>query len=364
MGRVRPAQSRSSTTGVAAFGILIAVVLALRVTSQSAAFVELPSSKWSGATSRHQGPRMAATAMEAAKSYLTDFDSQTWAGTATGAPAAPAPAAPAAPAVAATGTPDSALASSFLTDFDTKTWVSAASPALAAPAPAAPAPAAPAPAAPAPAAPAPAAPAPAVAATGTAAPAPANSAPRIAPLFQELNVSNTTQPKSLMKAIVAVFNRGERAVDLVLIDPRAKSTMMYAIALIPDAFDSAAQLLMRRRDRRLRIRVLQHFRPKPDEEAEVMRISSQVNITRVSSAMMSKFVDLVGNNMKRTVKVQFQGRAAAANALMTIEQAGQKAHREFTFSPRFVKTMVPAEDEAEGAQGQMQVSFLVTVVAT
>lgn len=182
----------------------------------------------------------------------------------------------------------------------------------------------------------------------------------IAPLFQELNVSNSTDTRKLMGAVVAVFNKGDRAVDLILTDPRAKATMMYAVATLPDAFDAAAQILLRRRDRRLRMRVLQHFRPVPDEDAEVLRVSKSTNTTKLGSAIMSKFVDIVGNNLRRTVKLQFAGRDAAQVTVNGLEKAAHKAHRELTFSPRLVK--VPA-DPAQ-PEGNQQVSFDVTVVAT
>jgi len=182
----------------------------------------------------------------------------------------------------------------------------------------------------------------------------------IAPLFQELNVSNATDSRKLMGAIVGVFNKGDRACDLVLTDPRAKATMMYAVATLPDAFNGAAQILLRRRDRRLRMRVLQHFRPVPDEDAEVLRVSKTTNTTKLGSAIMSKFVDVVGNNLRRTIKLQFAGKDAAQVVVNGIEKAAHKAHRELTFSPRMVK--VPA-DPAQ-PEGNQQVSFDVTVVAT
>lgn len=197
----------------------------------------------------------------------------------------------------------------------------------------------------------------------------------VVPLFQELNVSNSTLPKKLMQAMVAVFNRGDRAVDLVLLDPRAKSTLMYSIAQLPDQFQAAAQMLVRRRDRRFRVRVIKAFRPAPDESPEVFRISKTTNMTKLTNAIVSKFVDVVGNNLKRTVKMQFAGRETAAQAILAIESAGQRANREFTFVPKFVyvgeKTQDAddhKDDASSGEQspqsGDRQVSFDVTVVAT
>lgn len=197
----------------------------------------------------------------------------------------------------------------------------------------------------------------------------------VVPLFQELNVSNSTLPKKLMQAMVAVFNRGDRAVDLVLIDPRAKSTLMYSIAQLPDQFRAAAQVLVRRRDRRFRVRVIKAFRPSPDESPEVFRISKTTNMTKLTNAIVSKFVDVVGNNLKRTVKMQFAGKETAAQAILAIESAGQRANREFTFVPKFVfvgeKTQDDDDHKDDGSsgeksqqQGDRQVSFDVTVVAT
>eukprot|EP00931_Biecheleriopsis_adriatica_P066633 TRINITY_DN40941_c0_g1_i1.p1 TRINITY_DN40941_c0_g1~~TRINITY_DN40941_c0_g1_i1.p1 ORF type:complete len:290 (+),score=61.28 TRINITY_DN40941_c0_g1_i1:40-909(+) len=203
--------------------------------------------------------------------------------------------------------------------------------------------------------------------------APASEVIATKPLFQELNVSNSTSPRKLMGAMVAIFNNGDRAVDLVLTDPRAKGTLMYGILNLPDAFRAAAQVLLRRRDRRLRIRVLQHFQPVPDKDPEVLRISKATNSTKLGSAIMSKFVDIVGNNLQRTVKLQFQGMTNAATAIMAIEKAGHKAHREFTFMPRKVfSEPTPSDDsdsdsgseDAEGSKPNVQMSIEVTLVAT
>ncbi|CAE8735437.1 unnamed protein product [Polarella glacialis] len=204
----------------------------------------------------------------------------------------------------------------------------------------------------------------------------------IAPLFQEFNVSMNTDPKKLMKVMVAIFNKGERALDLILTDPRAKSTLLYSIAMLPDNFRAAAQILTRRRDRRMRVRVLQHFRPIPDADMEVLRMSKTTNVTKLGSAITSKFVDVAGNNLKRSVKLEFAGREIAFNAMMAIETASQKANRELTFSPRFVKqaldavsseSIAPSEGEQSGSAANgtsstgnpnIQVSLVVVLVAT
>jgi len=173
---------------------------------------------------------------------------------------------------------------------------------------------------------------------------------RILPVFQEKNVTFLTDQKKLAGVMVGIFSSGERAVDLILRDPRAsaKAKMAYSVALLPNTFRAAAQILVRRRDRTLRMRVLQHFRPTPDENPEVMRISANANITRLASAILSKFVDVAGNNLQRTVQLQMQGPACAALALQAIEQASQKAHREFTIHPFFVKEYGLGETDAEG----------------
>lgn len=172
------------------------------------------------------------------------------------------------------------------------------------------------------------------------------------PLFQELKITNRTTPKGLMGAMVAIFNRGERAVDLVLIDPRAKHTPMYAIAQIPENFQASASVQMRRRDRRLRIRVYQQLRPEADAEPEVFRVSKSTNATKLGNAIKSKFVDYAGNNLQRTVRLEFQGKPTAAQALLAIENAGRLAYRELAFMPKFVEREMqpaePADGEEEG----------------
>eukprot|EP00434_Breviolum_minutum_P036542 symbB.v1.2.032378.t1/scaffold3885.1/size48838/2 len=181
----------------------------------------------------------------------------------------------------------------------------------------------------------------------------------IQPLFQELNVTNSTDARKLMGAMVAIFNAGDRAVDLVLLSNFNKSTLVYAIAEVPKPFETAAQVQLRRRDRKMRVRVLQHFQPTPDPDAEVMRISRQTNSTKLGSAIMSKFVDIVGNNLKRSVKLEFQGAMTASIALDAIEKAQHKAHREFTFIAR--KIYSPLE---EGAPNTVGVKMEVILVAT
>ncbi|CAJ1336240.1 unnamed protein product, partial [Effrenium voratum] len=74
----------------------------------------------------------------------------------------------------------------------------------------------------------------------------------------------------------------------------------YAIADLPSNFRPAAQVLLRRRDRNMRLRVLQHFRPAQDQQPEAMRISKQTNSSKLGSAIMSKFVDVAGNNLQRS----------------------------------------------------------------
>jgi len=173
-------------------------------------------------------------------------------------------------------------------------------------------------------------------------PAEAPAAKPVAPLFQELNVSATSDRKKIKGALIAIFNTGDRAADLVLLSPRNKSTMLYAIAELPTPFEAAAQFLMRHRDRRMRVRVLQKFAPTPDDDAQEMRISSKTNSTKLGSAIMSKFVDVAGNNLKRTVKLEFQGEATATIAMEAIEKAQHKAHRQFTWT---VRKVFKPEDE-------------------
>lgn len=191
------------------------------------------------------------------------------------------------------------------------------------------------------------------------APESADASPHMTPLFQELNVTNSTDARKLMGAMVAIFNAGERAVDLVLLSAFNKSTLMYAIAEVPKQFEPSAQIQLRRRDRKMRVRVLQHFQPKPDPDAEVMRISKQTNSTKLGSAIMSKFVDIIGNNLKRSVKLEFQGAATASIALEAIEKAQHKAHREFTWMARKVYSPVDGDQPRQGGV-KMEVMLVAT----
>jgi len=176
----------------------------------------------------------------------------------------------------------------------------------------------------------------------------------VTPLFQELNVTSSSQSRKLKGAMVAIFNTGDRAADLVLQSPRNRSTMLYAIAEMPHEFRPAAQFLLRQRDRRMRVRVLQHFQPVADDDAEEMRVSKTTNSTKLGSAIMSKFVDVAGNNLKRTVKLEFQGAFTASIAMEAIEKAQHKAHRQFTWTVR--KVFNPKD---EGG-----ITIKMTIVAT
>eukprot|EP00435_Cladocopium_sp_Y103_P071231 s94_g37.t1 len=188
----------------------------------------------------------------------------------------------------------------------------------------------------------------------------ADASTHMTPLFQDLNVTNSTDARKLMGAMVAIFNAGERAVDLVLLSAFNKSTLMYAIAEVPKEFEPSAQVQLRRRDRKMRVRVLQHFQPKPDPDAEVMRISRQTNSTKLGSAIMSKFVDIIGNNLKRSVKLEFQGAATASIALEAIEKAQHKAHREFTWIARKVYTPLDQDQPRTSGGVKMEVMLVAT----
>lgn len=203
-----------------------------------------------------------------------------------------------------------------------------------------------------------------------------------APLFQELNVSDKTSPKGLRGAIVAIFNRNERAVDLVLINPRVKHTLLYGLASVPDNFHAAGVTLIRKRDRRLRLRVVQQYKLHAPDDTEVLKVPANANVTRLGRAIQNKFVDIIGNNLGKYVKLQFSGKEAATKALIAIENAAKGSYREFAFSIKFVKEdkkpSTPVKDvldaaaepsEAEPAAGgeggdpQQQVSLLLTLMA-
>lgn len=186
------------------------------------------------------------------------------------------------------------------------------------------------------------------------------------PLFQELIVSNRSTTKALRGAVVAIFNKGEKAVDLVLVDSNSKHLLMSTAATVPDQFHASAQLLIRRRDRRLRMRLTQHFQPESDEDPEVFRIGQTINVTKVGTAVQSRLVDVGGNNLKRSVKLEFAGNANAARALLVIESAQRFAYRDLTFIPRYVEQQRQEDNAAEGGSpstNARQVSFMVTVTA-
>mmetsp|Transcript_82818 Transcript_82818/g.224408 ORF Transcript_82818/g.224408 Transcript_82818/m.224408 type:complete len:294 (+) Transcript_82818:195-1076(+) len=172
------------------------------------------------------------------------------------------------------------------------------------------------------------------------------------PLFQELNISAKTTPKGLMRAMVGAFNNGERAVDLVLTDPRHKHIFLYSLALLPAPFRASGQVLIRRRDRRLRMRVVQRFRPPEDEAPEVFRVASGSNITALGQLVKNIFTDSLGNNLKRTVQLEFQGQVCAGNAVLVIEHAERLAFRELFFHARKVTEEIPSSEPAGDQDAQ------------
>jgi hypothetical protein len=188
------------------------------------------------------------------------------------------------------------------------------------------------------------------------------------PVFQELNISGKTTPKGLMRAMVGAFNKGERAVDLVLTDPRCKHVFLYSVALLPSAFRASGQVLIRRRDRRLRMRVVQKFRPQEDEEPEVFRVASGTNVTALGQLVKNIFTDPLGNNLKRTVQLEFQGKACAGLAILVVEHAERLAFRELFFHARYVQEEIPSSEPASDQDAQAapaapnkKVSILVTI---
>lgn len=205
--------------------------------------------------------------------------------------------------------------------------------------------------------------------------APAAEPPAMAePLFQELFVSNNTTPKKLMGAMVAVFGTGARAVDLVLVDPRCKHTLMYGISSLPAQFEATASVLLRKRDRRLRIRVYQHVVPVEEEDPEMLYVSKTTNVTSLGYVIKSRFVDQIGNNLKKSVKMKFAGKETSNRAIIAIENAMHYANRELAFRPRFVwedqaakapETDAAAEnmDGAAAAPGTQTLNIIVSVVA-
>jgi len=182
------------------------------------------------------------------------------------------------------------------------------------------------------------------------------------PLFQELYVTNRSQPKAMMRAVVGAFNNGARAVDLVLTASQCKSTLMYTLPLIPRNFRSSAMILTRRRDRRLRLRVVQNFQPMSDDNPEVFKVSRSSNYTAMGQAIKNQIVDVGGNNKMRTVKLVFAGKEAASNALLTVETASREAYRELFFEAEYIEEERPAP-EGEDAPPTKQVSIVATVTA-
>jgi len=183
------------------------------------------------------------------------------------------------------------------------------------------------------------------------------------PLFQELIVLNRTTPKTIVGAMVAIFSRSERAVDLVLVDPRSKHLLLYSVLQLPQQFRASAQVLLRRRDRRLRVRVIQHYMPESDEDAEVLRVSRGTNSTNLGNAISKRLVTSMGSNLKRSVKLEFAGPDATSKALLAIEHAGHLANRELTWMARYVQRNKEGNTDAS-SQGSQQVSILVTLIAT
>lgn len=178
----------------------------------------------------------------------------------------------------------------------------------------------------------------------------------VVPLFQELVISNYTNASAIKSAVIAIFNKGDRAVDLVVRDYRVKHVPMYTLATLPSNFKAAAQVLLRKRDRRLRVRIMQHAQPPPNSDGElphVFRFHQESNITRVANLIKYQFVDPFGNNLKRQVKLEFAGRQSAAKAIMGIEQTMQLTNREFTFAGGFEEIEgTPAPAPAPAAEGE------------
>merc|ERR1719362_2737640 len=145
---------------------------------------------------------------------------------------------------------------------------------------------------------------------------------------------------------------------------------------MPENFKASAQVLVRRRDRRLRVRVIQHCVPPKDPEqtrVDTIRVAKTANVTKIGTLLKNKFVDVIGTNLQRTVKLQFQGKETASLAIIAIENAARAAYRELSFVPRFVELAVPGTPEAGSEDGsgaeasapaQKQVAIEVTVTAT
>jgi len=186
------------------------------------------------------------------------------------------------------------------------------------------------------------------------------------PLFQELIVTNKSTSRVLMGATVAIFNKGERAADLILVDPGSKHELIKIAALVPEQFRASAQLLLRRRDRRLRMRMIQNFRPESDEEPELILVTKGTNTTKLGAALQSRFVDVLGQNRGRSVKLKLMGDQAAEIAILAIEKAQRLAYRDLAFVARYFEEETSSDVGAVGdglATNSKQISMEIIVTA-
>lgn len=204
-----------------------------------------------------------------------------------------------------------------------------------------------------------------MAAEGETMPAPTKDS-ETAPLFQELIVSNRSSAKVLMGATVAIFNKGEKAADLVLVDADSKHELVKTAAFVPAQFRASAQLLLRRRDRKLRMRLTQNFRPEPDEDPELILVTKTSNATKLGAVLKSRFVDALGDNRGRSVKLKLMGNTAAAITVLAIENAQRSAYRDLAFVARYVEEESDDSTATEGgalATNSKRVSMEIVVTA-
>lgn len=169
-------------------------------------------------------------------------------------------------------------------------------------------------------------------------------------LFPVLQVRNGTDAWSLAGKIRALFEvEKSRAADLVLVEKTARSRIVYALAVLLDRNTSvAAQVLPRQRDQRARFRIIHDFRVMEDPEPRVFKVSAATDATDLAAAMMAKLLDREGNNIARTVQLEFLGRNPSDIALRAIEKLFWEARREITFVPRFeMRQLIPREGKVD-----------------
>merc|ERR1711972_196228 len=97
---------------------------------------------------------------------------------------------------------------------------------------------------------------------------------------------------------------------------------------------------------------------------EIFRVTKTTNVTKMGGLLQNRFVDSLGNNRDRSVKLEFMGNFCAAQALLIIENAQRLAYRDLAFVVRYVEEQIDDDSATEGdalAASSKQVSVEITV---